>query len=99
MEKYVSIKNRLLVPSTNIIFKPENVLKMLSKLFGIVFQLSQSERDQETYQTGALLAVMRYQVACHIVVRLALMPRLQTELFLSVSCNKKTTLLILKNRP
>ena len=35
--------------------------------------INQCGRDQETYQTGASFAVMWYQVACHMVARLALM--------------------------
>ena len=48
---------------------------------------------------GIVFAMMWYQVACHMFVRLALMPRLQTELFFNVSRNKKTALLMLKNVP
>ena len=48
--------------------EPENVLNMFLKLNSI--SINQYGRDRETYQS-ALLAVMWYQVACHMVVRSA----------------------------
>ena len=55
-------------------FEPQNVLNMFLKLCGIVFQKINAGVTRKTYQS-ALFAVMWYQVACHVVVRLALMPR------------------------
>ena len=80
-------------------FESENVLYMFLKLCGIEYCNKSMRTWLGTSYQSALFTVMWYQVACHMVVRLSLMPRLQTELFFRVSCNKKTTLLMLKNVP